>query len=127
MRLLIQTLLSLGAISILAGCASRPVGELSQYQGRYSFAFEKSQFTPCTLLGSDGSWWVIPSGDAQRQRDSLVAALPANRRTELFVRWRGTITTEGPAGHLGKSSRYIMVAEILELRPASAGDCLRAS
>ena len=109
--------------ALLGGCASRRVGEVAEYRGRYSFGFEESTFAPCGVPGSDGPWWVIPSNDALRQRDSLIAALPGSSRRAFFVRWRGLITAKGPAGHLGQGTRYIHVAEILELRPVSIADC----
>ena len=65
--------------------------------------------------------------DALRQRDSLAKRLTGQPHS-VFVRWRGTISPKMPAGagHMGRGSRYMLVTEILELRPAEEAGCAKA-
>ena len=60
---------------------------------------------------------------------------PLEDRTKLtgqpravFVRWRGTISPKMPAGagHMGGGSRYMLVTEILEMKPVDEAGCAKA-
>jgi hypothetical protein len=47
------------------------------------------------------------------------------QRGSVFVRWRGTISEKLPmgAGHMGRGSRYMLVHDILDIRPVSGDGC----
>jgi len=71
---------------------------------------------------------VTLTDHALHQRDSIAAKLPAppaEHRGTLFVRWRGTASEKMPmgAGHMGRGSRYMLVHEILDIRPATGEGC----
>ena len=138
MRLLVVFLLAGGLRA--AAAADRPTSRLSdvsqlatrpdtvrEYRGTYETGFEVSWFHPCGAERGDDNWWVTLVDDALRQRDSLAKRLTARPRT-VFVRWRGTVSPKMPAGtgHMGRGSRYMLVTEILELRPAEEAGCAKA-
>jgi hypothetical protein len=97
-----------------------------EYRGTYETGFEVSWFHPCGAERGDDRWWVTLGDDALRQRDSLAKLLP-NQPRAVFVRWRGTVSPKMPAGtgHMGRGSRYMLVTEILELRPAEEAGCAK--
>ena len=102
-----------------------------EHRGLYEFGFEVSWFHPCDAPKGDDVWWVTLTDDALRQRDSLAAKLTPQGAAQgvsqgaVFVRWRGTMSAKLPmgAGHMGRGSRYMLVHEILDLRPASGAGC----
>ena len=116
---------ALGALVLSAGCALTPQkADLTEFRGRYTAGFEVSRFVACDVSPSDQPWWVILSDMALRQRDSLAPQLSGGGAgAEVFVRWRGVAGPTESAGHLGRSTRYLHVAEILELRPVQESDC----
>ena len=105
--------------------AARP-DTVREYRGTYETGFEVSWFHPCGAERGDDTWWVTLGDDALRQRDSLAKRLTGQPRT-VFVRWRGTVSPKMPAGtgHMGRGSRYMLVTEILELRPAEEAGCAK--
>jgi len=114
----------LGGLALIIGCASAPPEDaVAEYRGRYTSGFEDSRFIACDVPAADRPWWVVLSDDALRQRDSLRALLPQPVRPELFVRWRGIPGRSESAGHMGRSTRYFRVVEILELRAVHPADC----
>lgn len=98
-----------------------------EYRGMYATGFEISWFRPCDAERGDDMWWVTLTNDALRQRDSLAKRLTGQPQS-VFVRWRGTISPKMPAGtgHMGRGSRYMLVTEVLELRPAEEAGCAKA-
>ena len=98
-----------------------------EYRGTYATGFEVSWFRPCEAEPGDDTWWVTLTNDALRQRDSLAKQLTGQPRS-VFVRWRGTISPRMPAGagHMGRGSRYMLVTEILEMKPAEEAGCAKA-
>ncbi|MDB4879979.1 MAG: hypothetical protein JWL60_1425 [Gemmatimonadetes bacterium] len=109
-----------------ADTASRAT--VREYRGTYSSGYEISWFEACGAPRGDGTWWVTLTEDARLQRDSLVRQLASRPTGGVAVRWRGTV---GPrmragAGHMGRGTRYLLVTEILSLRPLEeAGDPCR--
>ncbi|MEO6526464.1 MAG: hypothetical protein ABIP93_07560 [Gemmatimonadaceae bacterium] len=100
---------------------------VKEYRGLYETGFEVSWFHPCDAPRSDGTWWVTLTDAALHQRDSLAAALPGQRaNSAVFVRWRGTTSMKMPAGHGGLGTRYMLVTEVLQLRPGSEASCASA-
>ena len=101
-----------------------PSDTVGEYRGTYETGFEISWFHPCGAERGDDNWWVTLGNDALRQRDSLAKQLEGQPRT-VFVRWRGTVSPKMPAGagHMGRGSRYMLVTEILELKPVESGGC----
>ena len=93
-----------------------------EYRGLYETGFEMSWFHPCEAQPGDDSWWVTLTDVALKQRDSLAARLPG-RPGAVFVRWRGTTSAKMQAGHMGRGSRYMLVHEVLEVRPAAEAGC----
>lgn len=97
--------------------------EVREYRGAYSSGYEISWFEPCGFRWRDGPWWVTLTEKARLQRDSLLALFPDRPREGLAVRWRATV---GPkmaagAGHMGRGTRYMLVTEIISLRPLGPG------
>jgi hypothetical protein len=138
MRLLV-VLLATGGLQA-AAIADRPAAHhghaapvasrsdtVREYSGTYETGFEVSWFHPCGAERGDDSWWVTLGDDALRQRDSLAKRLTGQPRT-VFVRWRGTVSPKMPAGtgHMGRGSRYMLVTEILELKPVEEAGCSKA-
>jgi hypothetical protein len=137
MRLLVVLLLT-GGLST-ARSADRPMTRarertslatvpdtVREYRGTYETGFEISWFVPCDAERGDDRWWVTLGNDALRQRDSLAKRLTSQPRA-VFVRWRGTVSPKMPAGagHMGRGSRYMLVTEVLELRPAEEAGCAK--
>jgi hypothetical protein len=99
-------------------------GEEREYRGAYTRGFEASWFAPCDVPRDDARWWVTLTERARLQRDSLLRGLSAEPTGALAVRWRGRISERMRAGHLGAGTRYMLVTEVLELRPlVGAGFC----
>jgi hypothetical protein len=93
-----------------------------EYRGLYETGFEVSWFHPCEAQPGDDTWWVTLTDVALKQRDSLAAKLPG-KQGAVFVRWRGTISAKMQAGHMGRGTRYMLVHEVLDLRPAAEAGC----
>lgn len=138
MRFFVALLVTAGLLA--AAPADRPTGGISggpppasradtvrEYRGSYATGFEVSWFRPCDAERGDDMWWVTLTNDALRQRDSLAKRLTGQPQS-VFVRWRGTISPKMPAGagHMGRGSRYLLVTEILELRPTEEAGCAKA-
>jgi hypothetical protein len=96
-----------------------------EYRGLYEAGFEKSWFHPCDAKAGDDTWWVTLTDAALKQRDSLATKLRGTPGP-VFVRWRGTTSAKMQAGHMGRGSRYMLVQEVLELRPATEAGCTSA-
>ena len=114
--------------------ASSPVSVLSssdvarEFRGAYTRGFEASWFAPCDAPRDDALWWVTLTEDARLQRDSLLRAMTRPATGALAVHWRATISARMPAGQMGRGTRYMLVTEILEVRPMpSEGACLPTS
>jgi hypothetical protein len=137
MRSLVALLASGGLLA--AAASDRPAGSIRaglplaaradtvrEYRGTYATGFEISWFRPCDAERGDDMWWVTLTNDALRQRDSLAKQLTGQPQS-VFVRWRGTISPKMPAGtgHMGRGSRYMLVTEVLELRPAEEAGCAK--
>jgi hypothetical protein len=95
--------------------------EEREYRGAYTRGFEASWFAPCDAPLGDRQWWVTLTEPARLQRDSLLRALSAEPTGALAVRWRGRISERMRAGHLGAGTRYMLVTEVLEVRPLVGG------
>jgi len=105
-----------------------PADTVREYRGTYETGFEVSWFHPCDAPAGDDTWWVTLSSLALAQRDSLAARMPppqAGQSHAVFVRWRGTTSDKLPmgAGHMGRGSRYMLVHEVLDVRPATDAGC----
>ena len=101
-----------------------PTGAVREYRGAYTRGFEASWFVPCDAARDDALWWVTLTEDARLQRDSLLKAVTRPATGALAVRWRGTISERMPAGQMGRGTRYMLVHEVLEVRPLpSEGAC----
>jgi hypothetical protein len=99
-----------------------------EYRGSYTSGFEMSWFEPCDAPIDDRIWWVTLTGEALEQRDSLLAKISRPKTTGLAVRWRGTISPRMPAGHMGRGTRYMLVTEVIDVRPLpSEGACTPTS
>ncbi len=88
-----------------------------EYRGSYTRGLEASWFAPCDAPRYDALWWVTLTESARLQRDSLLRAVSEPATGALAVRWRGTISTRMPAGHMGRGTRYMLVTEVIEVRP----------
>ena len=88
-----------------------------EYRGSYTRGWEASWFAPCDAPRDDALWWVTLTEPARLQRDSLLGALSQPPTGALAVRWRGTISNRMPAGQMGRGTRYMLVTEVIEVRP----------
>jgi hypothetical protein len=96
---------------------SRDAAVPREFRGAYTRGFEASWFAPCDAPIDDALWWVTLTEDARLQRDSLLKALTTPATGALAVRWKGTISARMPAGQMGRGTRYLLVTQILEVRP----------
>lgn len=95
---------------------------IREFRGAYQRGFEQSWFVPCDAPSPDDRlWWVTLTDEALQQRDSLLATLHSDKRDGLVVRWRATLGPRMPAGMMGRGTRYMLVTEILEVRPVPDG------
>jgi hypothetical protein len=115
---------TLGGAPVARAMHEQPVAadSVREYRGLYETGFEVSWFHPCEAQPGDDTWWVTLTDVALKQRDSLAAKLPG-RPGAVFVRWRGTTSAKMQAGHMGRGTRYMLVHEVLELRPAAEAGC----
>jgi hypothetical protein len=112
-----------GSIERAALGATATADTVREYRGLYEAGFEMSWFHPCDAPAGDDTWWVTLTDVALRQRDSLAAKLRGTPGGAVFVRWRGTTSMKMQAGHMGRGSRYMLVHEVLELKPATEAGC----
>jgi hypothetical protein len=115
---------TLGGAPVARAMHEQPVAadSVREYRGLYETGFEVSWFHPCEAQPGDDTWWVTLTDVALKQRDSLAAKLQG-RPGAVFVRWRGTTSAKMQAGHMGRGTRYMLVHEVLELRPAAEAGC----
>jgi hypothetical protein len=88
-----------------------------ELRGAYSRGFEASWFEPCDAPADDRLWWVTLTDQALRQRDSLLKLVTTPATGALAVRWRGSTSPRMPAGQMGRGTRYLLVTEVLEVKP----------
>jgi hypothetical protein len=93
-----------------------------EFRGSYTRGFEASWFAPCDTPRDDALWWVTLTEEARLQRDSLLKALSVPATGALAVRWRGTTSPRMRAGHMGQGTRYILVTQVLEVRPLASNE-----
>ena len=91
-----------------------------EYRGWYTWRFEQSEFVACGAAANDSPWWVIPSDDALRERDSLAALVLPPGGQRALVRVRGLAGPRTIAGHMGRSTRYFRIFAVKEMRPDTA-------
>jgi hypothetical protein len=106
----------------MAAASPAPADTAREYRGLYESGFEVSWFHPCDAEPSDNLWWVTLTDAALHQRDSLATRL-RGQSGAVYVRWRGTTSTKMQAGHMGRGTRYMLISEVLEIRPASDASC----
>lgn len=113
----------------LAGCvrgrpalAAEPARE---YRGHYTSGPGASWFRPCGAARADSAWWVTLEGRTAPQLDSARAARGAGPGAPVYVRWRAA-RADGSDVELGPrpGAPALSVREVLEVRPAAAGDCV---
>lgn len=97
--------------------ATTSAGATREFRGAYTRGFEASWFAPCDTPRDDALWWVTLTEEARLQRDSLLKAMTRAPTGALAVRWRGTVSARMPAGQMGRGTRYLLVTDILEVRP----------
>ncbi len=96
---------------------------IREYRGAYQRGFEQSWFAACGVPSDDRQWWVTLTDQALAERDSILATVPKLGTTDgLYVRWKGTVGKRMPAGMMGRGTRYILITEVLEIRPNAGGD-----
>lgn len=112
----------------LAGCVGS--GALSdlptrEIAGHYTATGEGQWFRPCTASEEEAAWWVTFTEEAVEQREAAPFAALLQSEGPLFVHWRVALgdradgAPEGP----GPGTRYALVREILDVRPATDDDC----
>ena len=108
--------------SAQAGPAQRD-STIREYRGAYQRGFEQSWFASCGAPSDDRQWWVTLTDQALAERDSILATIPKLGPTDgLYIRWKARVSTRMPAGMMGRGTRYILVTEVLEIRPTEGGD-----
>jgi hypothetical protein len=122
-----RLLLVLVAFSSLIACASGggslddlPVQE---YVGHYRAAAGGSWFTPCGASADAAPMWVTYTEVSVAQCDAFLSAPGTDPGDPVFVLWRAAVTTGGEVGPAGPGAPALLVREILEMRPATEGDC----
>jgi hypothetical protein len=96
---------------------------IREYRGAYQRGFEQSWFAACGAASDDRQWWVTLTDQALAERDSILATAPKLGPTDgLYVRWKGSLGKRMPAGMMGRGTRYILVTEVLDIRPTTGGD-----
>jgi hypothetical protein len=101
---------------------------IREFHGAYTRGFEASWFVPCDAPLDDALWWVTLTDEALQQRDSLLKLVKRPPTGALVVRWRGSTSARMPAGQMGRGTRYLLVTEVLELRPLpTEGPCIPSS
>lgn len=112
----------------LAGCAgSRALSDLPNRElaGHYTASPGGQWFRPCSASDEEAAWWVTFTDEAVAQHDAAPFADLLRSDEPMFVRWWAALgdreagAPEGP----GPGTRYALVREILEVRPAADGDC----
>ena len=96
---------------------------IREYRGAYQRGFEQSWFAACGAAIDDHQWWVTLTDQALAERDSILATLPQLTPSDgLYIRWKGRVGKRMPAGMMGRGTRYILVTEVLEIKPTAGGD-----
>lgn len=96
---------------------------IREYRGAYQRGFEQSWFAACGVPWDDRQWWVTLTDQALAERDSILASVPRLGPADgLYVRWKGRIGKRMPAGMMGRGTRYILITEVLDVRPTAGGD-----
>jgi len=115
------------AVAQLAPQPARGVvaDSVAEYVGWYRWSFEHSEFVACGVDAGDRPWWVVPTGDAMRQRDSLAAIVAPGGQGPVFVRVRGIAggRVATGAGHMGGSTRYFRLFAVLDMRKGDGATC----
>ena len=125
----------LGALALLLGTSADGLAQaapsaaparrdtlIREFRGSYQRGFEQSWFVPCAPPASDDElWWVTLTDQALAERDSILARLTSEKTEGLVVRWRATLGPKMPAGMMGRGTRYMLVTEILDIKPMPAG------
>jgi hypothetical protein len=105
-----------------AGPAQRD-STIREYRGAYQRGFEQSWFASCGAPADDRQWWVTLTDQALMQRDSILATIPKIASADgLYMRWKARVGPRMPAGMMGRGTRYMLVTEVLEIRPTGGGD-----
>lgn len=89
------------------------------YRGVVSFGFEVSSFAPC---GGDQQWWVT-NGEALLELQARYNDLVEFPYTLAYAELKGKRSRIGEYGHLGAYQREFEVAEVVEVRELSEGEC----
>lgn len=111
-----------GTAAAQAGPSQRD-STIREYRGAYQRGFEQSWFASCGAPSDDRQWWVTLTDQALAERDSILATIPKVGATDgLYIRWKGRVSTRMPAGMMGRGTRYILVTEVLEIKPTAGGD-----
>jgi hypothetical protein len=111
-----------GNVAAQAGPALRD-STIREYRGAYQRGFEQSWFASCGAPSDDRQWWVTLTDQALAERDSILATIPKVGPTDgLYIRWKARVSTRMPAGMMGRGTRYILVTEVLEIKPTAGGD-----
>jgi hypothetical protein len=118
---------SLAGAQVAPPAATRAARDtlIREYRGAYQRGFEQSWFVPCDAPARDDKlWWVTLTDQALLQRDSLLAKITKEKTEGLVVRWRATVGPRMPAGMMGRGTRYMLVTEIIEIKPLpESGAC----
>jgi hypothetical protein len=121
-RLLLTSLLGAGACATGTGSLSDlPVSELRGHATVRET--DRTWFVACGAGAADSVWVTFTERSVDQREEARLAGLlaPGSRS---FVRWRAA---EGDARHgvrVGPGDRYVLVREILEVRPVAPGDCV---
>jgi hypothetical protein len=113
------------AVLALSGCAARypSPAELpsEQFSGHLTRSGDGYWFQRCNAP-ADSLWWVTFVGESVNQlerRRERGAWTPGQR---AFVRWDAALTDER---HVGPGGPALLVRNIIDIRAASAADCVR--
>lgn len=115
------------AATFFTGCAAQqqffsppPAKEIS---GHYTQGENSGWFEPCEPGVENSMWWVTFTGSSAAQFDQARAANQLVSGERYFVRFKAAVTKDGEVGPQGPGVPALLVSEILEIRPATDGDC----
>ena len=84
--------------------------EENTYRGHYVSGFESNEFLPC---GTGDVWWV--ENEAESKLYSEYTKIAKTEYQPIYVEVIGSLSEDGPYGHMGIGSKELKVLEVLSI------------